>query len=249
MQALEKFSVIITFAVLSPCGSVAWAADSFVAKAKLTSFNVVPSIFATAEGELTITFMKPTTTGATIAQALPRRNPWGSGIRRPGNDLTSLRNIRLYFGQRFANGLPILTLCDDQFHSEFPEGGVPPCNLEIDEGSGGFELNDIQFQNAQLKAGGGGGIADNSCRQLTDDGDGFNLIRNLIKRGLIYVVVGSAFKASPDPDPACPGGIIYTPPAPDLTNPDGTERDLTTQFRDLFLIVDGELRGTLRLVK
>ncbi|MGH8608434.1 MAG: hypothetical protein ACREX9_13770, partial [Gammaproteobacteria bacterium] len=61
MQALKKFSLVITFAALSLCGPSAWA-DSFIAKAKLNGFQVVPSILTSRTAELTLPFSKPTPT-------------------------------------------------------------------------------------------------------------------------------------------------------------------------------------------
>lgn len=280
MQALIKFSVIITLAALSLSGSSAWATDenSFVAKAKLNSFNLVPPVLSEGTAEVTLPFSKPTpaiTTGEFIALAQREFNPWRLRIRRPGISISNtINNIRLYFGQHFADGQPIATLCDVNIDKECPplsEAADPVTGertLENDKFT--LELRDIQFQplapnpdNPEVNIDTGRAITDGDVNginrdtgRVNNDETGVKLIKGLIKQGLIYVVINSKYEAKlgpeTDEDPET-DDIIYTPPAPDPTNPDPeakvvTQRDLTTQFRDLFLIVDGEFRGTLCLV-
>lgn len=239
MHALKKVIGVVTFAALSLSGSATWAAggNSFVAKAKLNGFNVVPPILTLVTTTLTITFRKPTTIEATVALAQRRRqNPWaGLPDFGAGNNLD---NIRVYFDHRVANGVPILTLCDNDFTAL----GVPSCgSADMDEFSRDFTLDRIQFQANQVDFDPDTvppGI-DVACNQLINDEDGFKTIRDLIKRGLIYIVVNSKFEAAK-----------LSPPPPDPENPDP---DACTKDTIIYTprpgIGDGDLRGTLRLVE
>lgn len=227
MQALKNISVIITLASLSLSGSAAWAAGSFAAKANLDSFKLVPPLLTSRSGDLTLTFFKPTPTTAKTIALVVQRNPWRTRTRAPGDQVFGVQNIRLYFGQRFANGQPIATLCDDAIDTlkctptEENEDGTRR-TFENE-----FELRDIQFQEQQIGTAGNELI--DSDRRLRNDESGFMVIKDLIKRGLIYVVINSAFKAELGPD-----------------SDQDPETDEFIYTRDLVRITDGDLRGTLR---
>ncbi|MCI0558294.1 MAG: hypothetical protein MN733_07340 [Nitrososphaera sp.] len=245
MRALKIISGVVTFAALSLSGPSAWAGDSFVVEARLTGGKVVPSVLSTVKGDLCLIISEPQTTstqtiGQTVAQQV-RRRP-GVIIIAPGNLLGSdvVKNIRMYFGQRFANGQPIITLCDDDFKKEgcfIPEGGDEVCANEsvLDEPPApceplDFDLNSVQFQSEQIgltenQVDPTGRLFDVPCPGDIDSECGFLVIKDLIKRGLIYVVVNSDFKAKKRKD----GTVRYRPPK---------ER----------LAVDGDLRGTLSSV-
>lgn len=247
MQALIKFNVIITLAALSLSGSSAWAADenSFVAKAELGSFKVIPPIFSDRTGDITLTFEKPTpTTGETLVPAQKRkRNRARIKTKAPGDQAFGVQNIRLYFGQRFANGLPIAALCDDDVDTlnalecidTGPEDPDPEVQDDQKTIENEFELSDIQFQRQQWLS--PISIGTFSGR-LSNSEIGFMRIKDLIKGGLIYVVINSKYDAKLDPNPSDQDpetdDVIYIPPAPD---PEGG------------IIIDGELRGTLSLVE
>lgn len=230
MHALKQFSTVITFAAFSLSGSAAWAQNSFVATAGVNGFRVVPSILTSLRGTLTLPFRisPPTTTEETIERR--PRNPWTFNGRQPQNEGGSIFNIRLYIGQHFANGQPIATLCDDNIDDNIPDN-IPELEcVEIGDGNDQtrifkatkeFELRDIQFPKRQATIPGVGMIGGDG--RVENDASGLKVLQRLINRGLIYVVINSAFTAKLGPD-----GIIYTAPAPG--------------------IVDGELRGALRLV-
>jgi hypothetical protein len=241
MQALIKSNVIITLAALSLSGSSAWAVDenSFVARAKLDSYKLIPSILSLREAELTLTFNKPTppTNGETLARAqMRRKNPWKIKAKAPGDESFTVNNIRVYFGQRFANGLPIATLCDNDIDTLKCEEGTTETGeqtFEDDE----LELHDIQFQGQQT-AGGAIQVDPNGLR-LYNDERGFEVIKDLIQRGLIYVVINSIYKAELGPDsdnnPET-DDTIYTPD-PNI--------NVTPPHLQGGIIIDGFLRGTL----
>jgi hypothetical protein len=242
MQALKKFSAIITLAALSLYGSSAWAQDSFVAKATLNGANVVPSVLSVFKGELCLTISEPPTTTAQAIGPLQRRrrsNPWqinfgGTGILFG----VPVRNVRVYFGQSFANGQPILTLCDDDIKVS-DDTDEDECPEVIDDRSDvkgpNFDLNSIQFQREQIDENSRNpsfGLVDKAGRLRNDlsceespNNCGFLVIKRLIEeQGLIYVVVNSDFKAKKRKD----GTIKYKPPKGRL-------------------VVDGDFRGTLSI--
>lgn len=262
MRALKTFSIVIIFAALSLSGSAAWAtgANSFFATAELDGLKVVPSILTSLRATLTLPFRisPPTTTGQAIE--LRRRNPWTVTARQPSNQLNGISNIRLYFGQKFANGQPIATLCDNI--PELPELNCVCPRQTNDVGETfitcepsekeEFDLRDIRFPKQppvnfpQLSIPNVGEIG--ADRRVKNDASGLKVLNRLINRGLIYVVINSAFTAKlcPETDPKCcdaandlgcdvdpkTDDIMYTPPATDPGS----------------FIIDGELRGTLRLV-
>lgn len=232
MKLLKKSSVLITFAAVSLSGPSAWAQDSFVATTELSGFNVVPSVESEVESDLLLPFSEataPSTTGeTTLAQA--QLNPWRFRLTIPLNVVGSfkLRNIRLYFGQRFANGQPIATLCDDKIRKI----GRCPENPDLEEQIliGNLSLSSIQFPPEQRGITNDldqqGRLLDSTAEPCFDDLDhcGLQVMKRLIKNGLIYVVVNSDFNAK--------------------LREDGT---ITHEPRKGRLTVDGDLRGTLRL--
>lgn len=242
MQALIKFNVIITLAALSL--SLAWTAEgnSFVAEAELDGFNVVPPVLTsktTDEGCLEFKSQPSTTvTGETLA--LVAGNPWTIRVRQPMNQVSERSNIRLYFGQHFANGRPIATLCDNDISNL--ECGDKDTQIPTDLGfqlndiRGEFPLSDIQFQGQQVDfccdTATIAGVTlvrteedmEKDRLELPNDENGLEVIKALIERGLIYVVINSKFKAS-----LKSGEIIGYRPRRGVI--DG----------------DGEIRGTLRL--
>lgn len=258
MKLLKKFSVLIMYAALSLSGLSAWAADSFVALATFNGDEVVPSVLSAFSGDLCLTISELETSGdlcrtisepetsrqandQTLAAARPRRP--GLTLRFPRNRACDdvVENVRLYFGQRFANGQPILTLCDDDFKEDGCHVKIVgedevictnpgPCNDPDPQCDPlDFDLNSVQFQSEQRGVDDSqindldGRLHDKDCEDTTDPFRrcGFLVIKDLIKRGLIYVVVNSDFKAM-----RADGTIRYKPPKGRLA-------------------VDGLLRGTL----
>ncbi len=232
MQALKIICALITGVALGI--SSAWAQDenSLDASAELSSFKVIPPLLSSATGTIELTFVgsaSPTEgtpiTEEVVAQALQEGNA-RARITWPRNQLRGIDNIRLYFGQYFANGRPVATLCDDTIPSmecdctSVEENGVEDnfC-ISVDKE---FKFSDIQFQPAQTFSAGNELIDED--RRLYVDEMGFNVLNDLIKRGLIYVVVNSEYTAKLNP---ATGHIDYT--APEAS------------------IIDGDLRGTLRL--
>jgi hypothetical protein len=267
MQALKIISALITSAALGISSAWAQDEDSFEAVAELNTYKLIPPALSNLTGKVTLTFVRsipPTegtpTTEAIIAQA-PEGDPWAD-IDTPQNQTlpgSQVTNARLYFGQYFTNGRPIATLCDENIPSMKcncgGEGGEgrPTCRLP----EGRVQLirfSDIKFHQGQLleRAVSDGESAlipfelVDSDRRLSDGGQsgpqhGFDVLKDLIERGLIYVVINSPYDAVMDPDredavikeyelPNCnsaPGVFCITP-----------EGDIRT---------DGDLRGTLRL--
>lgn len=250
MHALKKFSMVITFAAFSLAGSSAWATggNSFVAEAKsddVNGFNVVPPVLTSrTTDDVCLEFTsQPSTTATGEELPSPARNPWRIRVRQPGiqGDLP-VSNIRLYFGQHFANGRPIATLCDqaistlkceDKSTDISPNPGISLTDIGADIGAG-FQLSDIQFQGQQVDFCCGSATIEGTFLRdvekdrvvLPNDKDGLAIIKALIGRGLIYIVINSAFEATLN------GGEIigYTP---------------TTGVID----GDGEIRGTLSLAR
>lgn len=261
MRALKKVVGVMTFAALSFSGSAVWA-ESFKAKAALDGFNLVPPILSDRSGTITLTFNKPpptpTTFGTNFAPALALRpkptNPGTIGTTKPGNtqgDVT-VENVRLYFGQRFAHGHPIATLCDNDIDLDKDNIDDLPCPDTGTTGTVKFALSDFQFVPVQLQR-----FIDETDsqvdvnRRIPDNEEGFRLIKKLIKRRLIYVVVNSEFKArigaeqdeDEDGNPITITTIVrYKPPKCSILpsfyckKPNGG------------IITDGIMRGTLRLV-
>ncbi|MGH8615483.1 MAG: hypothetical protein ACREYF_26545 [Gammaproteobacteria bacterium] len=255
MHALKIISGVVTFAALSLSGSAVWA-QSFKAKADLDSLNLVPPILSQRGGTITLTFKKPTpaTTGTGFAAARvrsrpPPTNPAVIETTDPGNlQAFEVKNIRLYFGQRFADGHPIATLCDNDID---PALGFKCPIIQSDPTASPrmvkFALSDFQFEGFQLQR----DIDDTDSqvdenRRVPEDKNGLRLIKELIKRGLIYVVVNSEFKAKVGEDefgtPPITTIVGYKPPKCSLLpsfyckKPNGD------------IIIDGVIRGTLHLV-
>lgn len=253
MQAFKKVSAFITLSALSL--SSAWAADdiAFVATVELDGFQVIPPVLTSKRGEVCLEFgdfetlLTTTATGEVVARILAG-NPGRVQTTGGFDEAVETNNIRLYFGQPFANGRPIATLCDNAIKSlecnADTQGDVTVFNI------GSLRLRDIHFQGQQLRTLLGGtliisgiGAGDQACDVKVDDVTDcpdkhkriivteLELIKFLIERGLIYMVFNSNFTASKAKSRLL-GGLVdilrYQPPKR------GT-------------IGDGEIRGTLGL--
>lgn len=240
MQTWKKVHVFLSLAALSV--SASWATDgiSFVAKATLDGLKVVPPVLTTVVAQVCLEFLEiesqplTTATGEAVPQVLAG-NPGIVRPRPPGDEVGSdIENVRFYLGQRFTNGRPIVTLCDNAI-KDLQCGGIEggPFIRE-------FKLSDFRFQRPEQQNTGGFSVTVAGIRldverdivHVTDDifrlGDtetALALIKALIKRGLIYVVINSEFKAILNKK----GKIIRYRP------------------RRGFIDGDGESRGTLGL--
>lgn len=287
MQAFKNVGVFTTLSALSL--SSAWAAGGFTAEAKLDGFNVVPPVLTSrTDTTLELTFeSQPSTTAtslllnsanavirAALAQAAPVLNPWAFRSRKPLQQGIDVQNIRLYFGQHFANGQPILTLCDQAIPNLKCQGTVSDDdNDEIEDTDfkgPRFKLSDILFQGSPVANTGTNQVTvlgvllgttdsldENPVFRVPDDENGLKLLKALIKRGLIYVVVNSPYDAEvgpdPDGDPNTDDMVIvgYKPPTCSFLplffckTPDVTDEE--GRIIEGLIKTDGELRGTLRI--
>jgi hypothetical protein len=233
--------------------SSAWAQDenSFEAVAELNSYKLVPPILSSRTGTLELTFVKPASTtdgspitGEALALASPL-NPWIVTLRAPGDESFAISNIRLYFGQYFANGQPIATLCDNAIDTL-------RCS-EFMTAAGTVKISDIQFHDAQFPNEVGSQFSLIDCNsRLREDESGFNILMDFIRRGLIYVVVNSPYTAvqgqdildclNPENSPMINRIVEYDSPLCNFKI--GAFCFAPDRGRT---ISDGDVRGTLRL--